>query len=224
MSNSNWPQQEGVVDWTPDAAGEEESMAASRAAERKRDERLRAACAALYVEHKDSVSHEITRWLRARTDASLASDIHQEVFAKVCGRIREDLAVPPDVGEQLLTLARDEVRIQTRSRARQRVDGEPVEEMVPTSDPGPAEQYDSAEEEAMRKEVEESTLARMRPEWAVVIRMVYFGGMSYADAAAQLGCSEEALDGRVQRARRSFVEEGRRLYSLLQRSRRPPWR
>jgi RNA polymerase sigma factor (sigma-70 family) len=225
MSNSNWPKQEGVVEQTRGGAPSQPAGGvASRADRRKLEEGLRAACAALYEEHKDSVSREITRWLRAQTDPSLVSDIHQEVFAKVCKRVHEGRAVPPEAGEQLLTLARNEVRIQTRSRARQRVDGEPVEEEVPASRPGPVEQYESAEEEAMEKEVMDLTLARMRPEWAVAMRMVYFGGMSYADAAAQLGCSEEALHGRLQRARWSFVEEGRRVVNLLQGSRRPPRR
>jgi RNA polymerase sigma factor (sigma-70 family) len=143
--------------------------------------------------HRVFVLRQIQLRLRSWASRRLVEDIFQGV-------------VPYPVRPVLDDLVYSEVRIQTRSEARQRVDGEPDEDAVPTSQPDPEQQVAQAEDSAARKGLLEIAFCRMRPDSAALIRMIELEGLSHEQAAERLGCSTGALAQRLRRARQSFSQ------------------
>jgi len=140
-----------------------------------------------------------------RIDQRDADDVFQKVWIRLDRRIRAE-GMPHPLAPELRRFVVDAVRNQVRSRKRRRTDGEPDSDVMPSSKPTPEQQLGLAEEDAARRDRVQATVARLTPAQAEILQLAHVGGLSYADIAAIVGSTVEAVTARLHRARLRFKE------------------
>jgi RNA polymerase sigma-70 factor (ECF subfamily) len=129
-------------------------------------------------------------------DRHLAEDAVQEAFAKAAVHLPR-LRKPEQFGSWLATICRNEARSLARTRRASCGHGEsPVQET-------PA----SADETG---EAVKAALNQLPAEAREVIFLRFYDGLSYDRISAVLGISEQAINGRLRRAKRKLAEHLRR--------------
>lgn len=128
-------------------------------------------------------------------DRHLAEDAAQQALAKAAVHLPK-LRRPNRFGQWVATICRNEARELARSRREAPVEAALVEEGGPAVDEcGPA----------VRR-----ALARLNPQAREVVYLRFYDGLSYDRISAVLGISEQAINGRLRRAKRKLAEYLRR--------------
>lgn len=129
-------------------------------------------------------------------DRHLAEDAVQEAFAKAAVHLPR-LRKPEQFGSWLATICRNEARNLARTRRASCVHGEtPVQET-------PAGVDETGE-------AVKAALSQLPAEAREVIFLRFYDGLSYDRISAVLGISEQAINGRLRRAKRQLAEHLRR--------------
>ncbi len=129
-------------------------------------------------------------------DRHLAEDAVQEAFAKAAVHLPR-LRKPEQFGSWLATICRNEARNLARTRRASRSDGEsPVQET-----PAGADETGEAVKAALNQ---------LPAEAREVIFLRFYDGLSYDRISAVLGISEQAINGRLRRAKQKLAEHLRR--------------
>jgi RNA polymerase sigma-70 factor (ECF subfamily) len=131
-------------------------------------------------------------------DRHLAEDAAQQAFAKAAVHLPR-LRKPEQFGRWVAAICRNEAKDLARVRRGVQIDDEspePVEEVGPESDEG---------DEAVKK-----ALGRLSAEAKEVVYLRFYDGLSYEQISAVLGISEQAINGRLRRAKRQLAQYLRR--------------
>lgn len=128
-------------------------------------------------------------------DRHLAEDAAQEAFAKAAVHLTE-LRKTDQFGRWVAAICRNEARNLGRARRR------PLsrDDMEQTAQQGTDEA-----DEAVR-----AALNGLRPEAREVVFLRFYDGLSYDQISAVLGISEQAINGRLRRAKKKLAEYLRR--------------
>jgi len=130
-------------------------------------------------------------------DRHLAEDAAQQAFAKAAVNLPK-LRKPEQFGRWVAAICRNEARDLVRVRRGVQAE-EPVEPVVQVR-PG----VDEAGEAVKR------ALGRLSAEAKEVIYLRFYDGLSYEQISAVLGISEQAINGRLRRAKRQLAQHLRR--------------
>ncbi len=129
-------------------------------------------------------------------DRHLAEDAAQEAFARAAVHLPK-LRKADQFGPWVAAICRNEARNLARARREPHSDGEaPVEK--PLSRAGES------------GEVVKKALNRLSAEAREVIFLRFYDGLSYEQISAALGISEQAINGRLRRAKRKLAQYLRR--------------
>jgi RNA polymerase sigma-70 factor (ECF subfamily) len=131
-------------------------------------------------------------------DRHLAEDAAQQAFAKAAVNLPR-LRKPDQFGRWVAAICRNEARDLIRMRRAPQVDEEPPMS-VNEAGPEPSEAG-----EAVKK-----ALSRLPAEAKEVIFLRFYDGLSYEQISAALGISEQAINGRLRRAKRKLAQYLRR--------------
>jgi RNA polymerase sigma-70 factor (ECF subfamily) len=131
-------------------------------------------------------------------DRHLAEDAAQQAFAKAAVHLPR-LRKPDQFGRWVAAICRNEARDLIRMRP-----GPPQDEEspIPVHEAGP--QLDEAGE-AVKK-----ALSRLPADAKEVVFLRFYDGLSYEQISAVLGISEQAINGRLRRAKQKLAEYLRR--------------
>lgn len=129
-------------------------------------------------------------------DRHLAEDAAQEAFAQAAVHLPK-LRDPDQFGSWVATICRNEARDLCRARRQL-----PIEDAVP-SEQGPAGMDEAGE--AIR-----AALKNLPEEAREVVFLRFYDGLTYDQISAVLGISEQAINGRLRRAKRKLAQELRR--------------
>lgn len=129
-------------------------------------------------------------------DRHLAEDAAQEAFAKAAAHLPK-LRRADQFGRWVAAICRNEARDLAQARQRPRVEDETVVEEAPPS-------TDEA------GEIVKAALGQLPPEAREVVFLRFYDGLSYDQISAVLGISEQAINGRLRRAKRKLAEHLRR--------------
>jgi RNA polymerase sigma-70 factor (ECF subfamily) len=137
-----------------------------------------------------AIGHAVLR------DRHLAEDAAQQAFAKAAVNLPK-LRKAEQFGGWVAAICRNEARDLARARRAPRSDdGPPVA-------PGPADEDES-------REVVREALARLPDEAREVIYLRFYDGLSYDRISTVLGISEQAINGRLRRAKKRLAQDLRR--------------
>jgi RNA polymerase sigma-70 factor (ECF subfamily) len=144
----------------------------------------------------------IMAYLRRRSGSDIdTEDVAATTFMAVWRRI-DALPAGPDVHRWVLRIARGNLSNLERGRRRQRLLWQRLFNQLPT---------ERASLDVLELRPDDGlamrAFVRLRPSEREVIRLVAWDGMSHAEAAEMLGCSENALNIRLHRARRSLQRQ-----------------
>ena len=131
-------------------------------------------------------------------DRHLAEDAAQQAFAKAAVHLPR-LRKPEQFGRWVAAICRNEARDLVRMRPGLSADDEPVEPV----DEGGSELDEAGE--AVKK-----ALGRLSAEAKEVVYLRFYDGLSYEQISAVLGISEQAINGRLRRAKRQLAQYLRR--------------
>jgi RNA polymerase sigma-70 factor (ECF subfamily) len=131
-------------------------------------------------------------------DRHLAEDAAQQAFAKAAVHLPR-LRKPEQFGRWVAAICRNEARDLIRMRRGLQVD-EDLPELVDKGRPEPDEAG-----EAVKK-----ALGRLPAEAKEVVFLRFYDGLSYEQISAVLGISEQAINGRLRRAKRQLAQYLRR--------------
>jgi GDPmannose 4,6-dehydratase len=145
-----------------------------------------------YVAHRQAVA----AYVRRRVGEHDATDLVAQVFL-VAWRRFDVVPAPPDDRLWLFGVARRLVADHRRSTTRRLKLHQRLGE-GPAHPPGPPESFG-----LLRSQVD-AAMAHLRPAERQVLRLVLWDDLSHAEAAAQLGCSPNAVELRYRRARAHF--------------------
>ena len=129
-------------------------------------------------------------------DRHLAEDAAQQAFAKAALNLPK-LRQADQFGGWLAAICRNEARDLTRARR------DVPTEAAPMTRPAEAERYEASE--AVR-----AGLKRLSAEAREAVFLRFYDGLSYEQMSAVLGISEQAINGRLRRAKRKLAEYLRR--------------
>jgi RNA polymerase sigma-70 factor (ECF subfamily) len=129
-------------------------------------------------------------------DRHLAEDAAQEAFAKAAVHLPK-LRKTDQFGYWLATICRNEAKNLSRVRRKTRIDDEIAGEGPPAG----------ADETA---EVVRAALKGLPSEAREVVFLRFYDGLSYDQISAVLGISEQAINGRLRRAKKRLAEHLRR--------------
>lgn len=124
-------------------------------------------------------------------DGHLAEDVAQEAIAEACRRLRT-LRRPERFGPWLGAICRNTARSALRDRSRRRKMAEGYVAADPNGDP---------EEKAVLMDAVASLPERLRQ----VVLLRYFNELTYEQMSHVLGLSEQAINGRLRRARKRIA-------------------
>jgi len=129
-------------------------------------------------------------------DRHLAEDAAQEAFAKAAVHLPK-LRKTDQFGSWLAAICRNEARdlCRTRQQSRNQEQGAQEEAPAPTDDVG---------------ETVRIALKELPEEAREVVFLRFYDGLSYDQISAVLGISEQAINGRLRRAKRKLAELLRR--------------
>jgi RNA polymerase sigma-70 factor (ECF subfamily) len=131
-------------------------------------------------------------------DRHLAEDAAQQAFAKAAVHL-PGLRKPEQFGRWVAAICRNEARDLARVRRGVQIEEEP---------PEPAEEAGPESDEA--GEAVKKALGRLPTEAKEVIFLRFYDGLSYEQISAVLGISEQAINGRLRRAKRQLAQYLRR--------------
>jgi RNA polymerase sigma-70 factor (ECF subfamily) len=131
-------------------------------------------------------------------DRHLAEDAAQQAFAKAAVHLPR-LRKPEQFGKWVAAICRNEARDLVQVWRRSQVDEEPPEPVA-----GGRPEPDEAGE-AVKK-----ALGRLSAEAKEVIYLRFYDGLSYERISAVLGISEQAINGRLRRAKKQLAQYLRR--------------
>jgi RNA polymerase sigma-70 factor (ECF subfamily) len=137
-----------------------------------------------------AIGHAILR------DRHLAEDAAQQAFAKAAVHLPK-LRKTDQFGRWVAAICRNEAKDLARARQGLRTDGELMMQEGPS---GPGESA----------EIVKEALARLPAEAREVIFLRFYDGLSYDQISAVLGISEQAINGRLRRAKRKLAQYLRR--------------
>ena len=126
-------------------------------------------------------------------DRHLAEDAAQQAFAKAAVHLPR-LRKPEQFGRWVAAICRNEARDMVRGR--REVQAEEPPEPVEQTGPEPDEAG-----EAVKK-----ALGRLSAEAKEVVYLRFYDGLSYEQISAVLGISEQAINGRLRRAKRQLAQ------------------
>lgn len=129
-------------------------------------------------------------------DRHLAEDAAQEAFAKAAVHLPR-LRDPGQFGSWLAAICRNEARDLCRARRQ-----------LPIEDAGRVEQAQAEPDET--GEAIRAALKDLPEEAREVVFLRFYDGLSYDQISAVLGISEQAINGRLRRAKRKLAELLRR--------------
>ena len=125
-------------------------------------------------------------------DRHLAEDAAQQALAKAAVNLPR-LRRPEQFGRWAATICRNEARDLAQARRG-----------LPTPNELPPEQSVSTPDES--GEAVKQALCRLPPESREVIFLRFYDGLSYEQISAVLGISEQAINGRLRRAKRKLAQ------------------
>jgi len=131
-------------------------------------------------------------------DRHLAEDAAQQAFAKAAVHLPR-LRKPEQFGRWVAAICRNEARDLARTRR-----GFQADEELPM----PADEAGPEPNEA--GEAVKMALSRLSSEAREVIFLRFYDGLSYEQISAVLGISEQAINGRLRRAKRQLAQYLRR--------------
>jgi RNA polymerase sigma-70 factor (ECF subfamily) len=134
-----------------------------------------------------AIGHAILR------DRHLAEDAAQQAFAKAAVHLPK-LRNTDQFGSWLAAICRNEARDLARARRAPRVEEEPA---VVEGAPGPDESCNIVRE----------ALDRLPAEAKEVLYLRFYDGLSYDRISAVLGISEQAINGRLRRAKKRLAQD-----------------
>lgn len=137
-----------------------------------------------------AIGHAILR------DRHLAEDAAQQAFAKAAVNLPK-LRKADQFGSWLATICRNEAKDLVRARREREIESEPA---ILDAQP------DSNESDKIVREA----LNRLPAEAKEVIYLRFYDGLSYDRIAAVLGISEQAINGRLRRAKKRLAQYLRR--------------
>jgi len=129
-------------------------------------------------------------------DRHLAEDAAQEAFAKAARNLPR-LRKADQFGRWVAAICRNEARDLSRARRQPRIDDETPEAQGPRR----------ADETA---EAVKAALNQLPSDSREVVFLRFYDGLSYDQISAVLGISEQAINGRLRRAKRKLAEHLRR--------------
>ena len=155
----------------------------------------------------DGAHHTLYELYRARVyafcyhmtqDRELAADLTQDVFVKVLSRI-DTLDDPRAFPSWLFAIARNEVYGHFRKpRVQSSIEAEDVWETQT-----PVDVVIASERAALVR----GLVQTLRPAYREALLLREFEGLSYAEIAAVVGCTETAVKARLFKARRALLEK-----------------
>ncbi len=131
-------------------------------------------------------------------DRHLAEDAAQQAFAKAAVHLPR-LRKPEQFGRWVAAICRNEARDLVRMRPGSSVDGELPEPM-----------HEGGSELDEAGEAVKKALARLSAEAKEVVFLRFYDGLSYEQISAVLGISEQAINGRLRRAKKQLAQYLRR--------------
>jgi RNA polymerase sigma-70 factor (ECF subfamily) len=131
-------------------------------------------------------------------DRHLAEDAAQQAFAKAAVHLPR-LRKPEQFGRWVAAICRNEARDLARARREVQVDEEPPE-LVERN----GSELDEAGDAVKR------ALSRLSAEAKEVVFLRFYDGLSYEQISVVLGISEQAINGRLRRAKRKLAQYLRR--------------
>lgn len=131
-------------------------------------------------------------------DRHLAEDAAQQAFAKAAVHL-PGLRKPEQFGRWVAAICRNEARDLARMRPGFQIGEE---------SPEPMERTGSEPDEA--GEAVKKALGRLPAEAKEVVYLRFYDGLSYEQISAVLGISEQAINGRLRRAKRKLAQYLRR--------------
>jgi RNA polymerase sigma-70 factor (ECF subfamily) len=173
----------------------------------------RAAFAELLARHGASLRAVLNQRVR---DAHQAEDLAQEVWIKVYGGLagfRAEGAFRPWLFAIALNHARDALRARGRGKLLYLDD---LRAQAPVAKP------DRSVERLELSRVVDEALGEVEEPFRTALALVDLGGLSYAEAAASIGCRLGTLKSRVHRARQMFRDAFLRRESARQHPRPDP--
>jgi RNA polymerase sigma-70 factor (ECF subfamily) len=129
-------------------------------------------------------------------DRHLAEDAAQEAFAKAAVHLPK-LRKADQFGSWVAAICRNEARDLCRARQQSRIDDQAPQEEAPAG----ADETCEAVQVALRDLPEEAR---------EVVFLRFYDGLSYDQISAVLGVSEQAINGRLRRAKKQLAESLRR--------------
>jgi len=129
-------------------------------------------------------------------DRHLAEDAAQEAFAKAAVYLPK-LRNADHFGRWVAAICRNEARDLSRARRQPRIDDETPPAQVPPR----------ADETG---EVVKAALSQLSSDAREVVFLRFYDGLSYDQISAVLGISEQAINGRLRRAKKKLAEHLRR--------------
>jgi RNA polymerase sigma-70 factor (ECF subfamily) len=127
-------------------------------------------------------------------DRHLAEDAAQQAFAKAAVHLPR-LRKPEQFGRWVAAICRNEARDLIRLRRGCRSDDE-LPELVDKGGPEPDEAGEAVK----------TALGRLSAEAREVVYLRFYDGLSYEQISAVLGISEQAINGRLRRAKRQLAQ------------------
>lgn len=137
-----------------------------------------------------AIGHAIIR------DRHLAEDAAQQAFAKAAVNLPK-LRKTDQFGSWLAAICRNEARDLARARRGPRMEDEPI------ITEGPKDSEESGK-------IVREALGRLPAEAKEVIYLRFYDGLSYDRISAVLGISEQAINGRLRRAKKRLAQYLRR--------------
>jgi RNA polymerase sigma-70 factor (ECF subfamily) len=150
----------------------------------------------------DRYGREVYAYCRRRTDAATASDAAAETFTVAWRRLDDipdgDAALGWLYGVARRVLANEFRRTRRSQRLLKRLRGD-------DPPPGPTPEAVVVRHERDRTMLD--ALGRLRPQDQEVLRLAWWEELPYAEIAALMGCSTQALSQRIRRAARRVAKE-----------------
>lgn len=141
-------------------------------------------------------------------DRHLAEDAAQQAFAKAAVHLPR-LRKPEQFGRWVAAICRNEARDLIRMRRGLPTVGEPLAEQAVRVEGVPPSNRGLEARDAICEAVKKA-LSQLPAEAKEVIFLRFYDGLSYEQISAVLGISEQAINGRLRRAKRKLAQHLRR--------------
>jgi RNA polymerase sigma-70 factor (ECF subfamily) len=140
-------------------------------------------------------------------DRHLAEDAAQQAFAKAAVHLPR-LRKPEQFGRWVAAICRNEAKDLARVRRGLSTVGDLVEQAERVEGVSPSDRGQDARDTA--GEAVKKALSRLPAEAREVVYLRFYDGLSYEQISAALGISEQAINGRLRRAKRKLAQYLRR--------------